>query len=440
MDIHEALVYLDDAWMPAPGSARAANLEARLAAKKSQPPTLDRITRLMQLMGEPQRQYPAIHVTGTNGKTSASRILTALLAAKGLSVGTFTSPHLERVHERISWNGDPIADDALADALTAVANLEPILEGHAPSYFEILSAAAFWWFADIAVDVAVVEVGVGGTWDTTNVVNASVAVVTTVGIDHVEYLGSTRLAIAREKAGIVKTGATLVLGETDPELVPVFRDTPAGDIWVRGEDFGCVRNELAVGGRLLDVRTRGATYPDVYLPLHGAHQGDNAACALAAAEAFFDAPLDAELVTEALASVTSPGRLEVVRRQPLCILDGVKNPDGARAAARTLDEEFGADRGRVLVVGLLRGKDPDEMLAALDVTRARVVVACEPPTPRAWSAKDVAEAARRAGVPAEEVPPVADAVRRALELASDDDVVLITGSLYVVGPAREALR
>jgi dihydrofolate synthase/folylpolyglutamate synthase len=429
VDIHEALAYLDEAWMPAPGSARAANLEARVAAKKSQPPTLERITRLMQLMGEPQRQYPAIHVTGTNGKTSATRIVSALLAAKGLSVGTFTSPHLERVHERVSWNGDAIDDDALAAALTAVANLEPILEGHAPSYFEILTAAAFWWFADVAVDVAVVEVGVGGTWDTTNVVDAAVAIVTSVGLDHVEYLGPTRASIAREKAGIVKTGTTLVLGETDPELLPIFRDTPAGDIWVRDDDFGCDRNDLAVGGRLLDLRTRAATYPDVFLPLHGAHQGDNAACALAAAEAFFDAPIEAALVTEAFGSVTSPGRLEVVRRHPLTILDGVKNPDGARAAARTLDEEFGADRGRVLVVGLLRGKDPDEMLAALDVGRARIVIACEPPTPRAWPAKEVAEAARRAGVVAEEVSQVEDAVRRGLEVATDDDVVLITGSL-----------
>ena len=393
----------------------------------------------MQLMGDPQGQYPAIHITGTNGKTSASRVVTALLAAKGLSVGTFTSPHLERVNERIAWNADPIAEEALAEALTAVANLEPMLEIAAPSYFRILTAAAFWWFADVAVDVAVVEVGVGGTWDTTNVVDAAVAVVTSVGLDHVEYLGTTRLAIAREKAGIVKPGATLVLGETDPELLPVFRDTPAGDIWVRGEDFACDRNELAVGGRQLDLRTRQATYPEVFLPLHGAHQGDNAACALAAVEAFFDAPLEADLVTEAFASVTSPGRLEVVRRKPLVVLDGVKNPDGARAAARTLDEEFGAGRGRILVVGLLRGKDPDEMLAALDVARARVVIACEPPTPRAWPAKEVAEAARRAGAEVEEVGPVADAVRRALELAGDAELVLVTGSLYVVGPARQAL-
>ena len=439
MDIDEALAYLDDAWAPAPGSTRAANLEARLAARRSTPPTLDRIRRLTQLMGEPQRQYPVIHVTGTNGKTSTARIITNLLVAKGLSVGTFTSPHLEVVNERIGWNGEQISDEGLASAVGAVAALEPILEGMAPSYFEILTAAAFWWFADNAVDAAVVEVGVGGKWDSTNVADAMVAVVTTVGIDHVEYLGDTLEAIATEKAGIAKPGSTLVLGETRPSLVPIFRDAPASRLWLRGEEFACETNELALGGRLLGLRTPAARYEEVFLPLHGRHQGDNAACALAAAEAFFDAPIESALVDEAFAASTSPGRLEVVRRRPLTVLDGVKNPDGARAAAGALSEEFGPDRPVILVVGLLQGKEPSEMLEALGAASARQVIVCRPETPRAHPPDVVAHAAAALGAKVEVVADVAAAVGRALDVADEEDIILITGSLYVVGPARAAL-
>jgi dihydrofolate synthase/folylpolyglutamate synthase len=400
---------------------------------------LDRMRRVVALLGDPQHAYPVLHITGTNGKGSTARMITALLAARGLSVGTYTSPDLERVNERLAWNGEPIADDAFVEVLDVVRRLEPVLD-EPPTRFEILTAAAFEWFANVAVDAAVIEVGLGGRWDATNVADGQVAVVTNVSLDHQEVIGPTRDDIAREKSGIVKPGSTLVLGETDPSLVAVFRATDADAIWQRDEDFGCVQNRLAHGGRLLELRTPGASYDDVLLPVHGAHQGDNAAIALAAVEAFVAGPFAPDVVAEAFAAVQLPGRLEVVGRRPLTVLDGAHNPAGARALAGAIDEAFGGVAGRVLVVGLLAGRDPDEMLEALGAGRARLVVACPPPSPRALPPEHVAAAARRLGLATEVVPSVRDAVARARQAAEPDEMVLVTGSLYVVGTARAVLR
>jgi len=427
MDLAGALAYLDD----------HVNLETdasvRAAAKR-----LDRVARLTELMGEPQRAYPVVHLTGTNGKGSTARMLTSLLVAKGLSVGTYTSPHLERFNERIAWNGEAISDAAFVEIIAVVASVERVMD-EPPTVFEILTAAAFRWFADVAVDVAVIEVGLGGRWDATNVADGQVAVVTNVSLDHAETIGPTLADIATEKAGIVKPGSTLVLGETDPVLGGIFRAAGAAEVWERDRDFGCEANRLAHGGRLLDLRTPGARYADVYLPLHGAHQGENAAIALAAAEAFFGAPLDPDVVENAFAGVRVPGRLEVVGRQPLVILDGAHNPAGAAAAADAIAEEFGDANSKVLVVGLLQGKDPIEMLEALEARGARVVVACPAPSPRTLPPEEVAAAARALGIESETVRSVPEALARALAMASPDDLVLITGSLYVVGAARAAL-
>ena len=415
------------------------NLET-VSARRALTPSLDRIRLLAEYMGDPQGQYPVIHVTGTNGKTSTAAIATSLLKAKGLAVGTYTSPHLERVNERLQWNGDPIADDAFADVIAEVAQFERLLGDERPTYFELVTAAAFRWFADIAVDVAVVEVGLGGTWDATNVADGRIAVITNVGIDHVEYLGPTREGIAREKSGIVKPGSTLILGETDPSLAEIFDAAGANETWRRGEDFACLSNRLAVGGRVLDLRTPAARYDDVFLALHGAHQGENAACALAAVEAFFAAPVEEDLVAEGMATATSPGRMEVMGRHPLCILDGAHNPAGARAAAETLDETFADAGSRILVLGLLHGRDPDEMLAAYATANVRLVVACPPPSNRALPAAEVAAAAARAGIAAVEARNVEEAIDRAVAAAEPEELILITGSLYVVGAARTALR
>jgi dihydrofolate synthase / folylpolyglutamate synthase len=399
---------------------------------------LDRIRRLVELMGDPQRAYPVLHLTGTNGKGSTARMLTALLVEQGLSVGTYTSPHLQRVNERLARNGEPISDDQLVEVIEAVAGLELLLDGR-PTHFEILTAAAFRWFADVAVDVAVIEVGLGGRWDATNVASGQVAVVTNVSLDHAETIGPHLPEIAKEKAGIVEPESTLVLGETDPSLAAIFHAAGAEEVWERDVDFGCAANHLAHDGRMVDMWTPGRRYNEVYLPVHGSFQGDNAAIAVAAAEAFFGTPLDPDVVGDAMAAVRLPGRLEVVARNPLCLLDGAHNPAGARASAAAVAETFAGVSGRILVVGLLRGRDPTEMLAALGASEARLVVACPPPSPRALPAEVVAAAAEGLGVAADVADSVAEAVTLALSLAATDEMVLVSGSLYVVGAARAAL-
>jgi dihydrofolate synthase/folylpolyglutamate synthase len=394
---------------------------------------------LCSVLGDPQHDQPTVHITGTNGKGSVARIVTALLGAHDLSVGTYTSPHLERLNERISRNGEPIADDALAEVLTDLARIEPLL-AHQPSYFELLTAAAFRWFSDAAVAAAVVEVGLLGRWDATNVVDGAVAVLTNVGHDHTDGVGDWRRRIAEEKSGIVKPGAVFVVGERDAALEPVFQATPAREIWRRDDDFGCTANRLAVGGRVLDLRTPGGAYDEVFLALHGPHQGDNAAVALATAEAFFGRPLDADLVAEAFASVRNPGRFEVVRHEPLLVLDGAHNPDGARAAAATLAEGFAVTGGRRLVVGTLAGRDPQELLRALGASDAIEVICCTPDSPRAMPAEDLAAEVRSAGGTARSIPEVGAALEAALVAASPEDAILVTGSLYTVGAARAACR
>ena len=411
------------------------------AGSRRGPPTLERISTLMQYLGSPEVEFPAVHITGTNGKTTTVRVLTELLTALGLKVGAYTSPHLERVNERMSIDGEPISDDALDEMLYAVSLVEQSV-GVDPSYFDVVTSAAFRWFADEAVDVAVVEVGMGGTWDATNVVDGRVAVVTNVSVDHVDYLGPTREQIANEKAGIVKPGATLVLGETDPNIQAIFEERDAARVFRRDVDFGVSRNVLAIGGRLVDFRSPGAEYPDVFLPLHGAHQSDNAAIALAAAESFVGATLPFEVVADALSRVQSPGRLEVVGRQPLVLLDGAHNVAGAQALRAALDEEF-SEGPRTLVVGLLREKEPHEMLAALGVEELEgLLVCCRPPSPRALETSFVAKAAVDLGLPEERievVDRVEDAVSTALLATPPDGQIVITGSLYVVGAARSVL-
>jgi dihydrofolate synthase/folylpolyglutamate synthase len=404
-------------------------------------PTLDRIRELTTLLGTPQAEFPSVHLTGTNGKTSTARMVATILEATGRSVGLATSPHLEHVRERVVWNGDAIDDASLARVLTQIEVTEEFLT-ELPSYFEIMVAAAFTFFADVAVHVGVIEVGMGGTWDATNVIDADVAVVTNVGLDHTAFLGSTRAEIATDKAGIIRPHATLVLGETDPELVEIFVSREPARTWLRDRDFGVRLSRLAHGGHLVDLYTPGAEYPEVFVPLHGAHQVDNAAIALAAAQAHVGTPLEDESVHEGFARVTSPGRLEVMGTQPLILLDGAHNAVGAVALARALRDEF-APQPRTLVVGLLREKDPAEMLAALDVTGVEHLVCTRPPTPRALDPVSVADAAIALGVDADRIdvlPDAVDAVQRARDVTAADGQIVVTGSLYVVGAARAALH
>ncbi|MCP5030137.1 MAG: bifunctional folylpolyglutamate synthase/dihydrofolate synthase [Actinomycetia bacterium] len=402
--------------------------------------SLEPMQRMMHALGDPQTAYDVVHVTGTNGKGSTSVMASRLIEATNLSVGTYASPHVEVINERIVRNGQLIPDDELAAALTDISLIEPLLDTR-PSYFEILTAAAFRWFADHAVEVAVVEVGMLGRWDATNVADGKVAVITNVGRDHTDRSGDWREKIAGEKAGVVKPGATLVLGEADDELEPVFIEAGADRMWVPGRDFEVLDNRLAVGGRVFDMMTPlGSRLENVFLPLHGEHQVDNAATAIATWEALFDQPIDSELVTEALADVHVVGRFEVVAHDPVIVLDGAHNPDGAEAASRTLDAEFARIGSRILVVGLLGPKDVSEMLESLDARSADLLIACTPDSPRAVPAAELARVAHSLGIAVEAVADPVAAIDRAAAVAADEDVILVAGSLYVVGAIREALR
>jgi len=425
MDYAAALKYLDEH----ASYERTGRIES---------PSLRVIEVLCEAMGDPQSAAPVIHITGTNGKGSTAQMISQLIAATGLTVGTYTSPHLERVNERMSCNGELIADEEFAEQVAAIAELEGLL-GVRPSYFEIVTAAAFRWFADIAVDVMVIEVGILGRWDATNVADGTVAVVTNIGMDHNEFAGPTLEHIAREKAGIIKPGAAVVIGEQREELVAVFEAAGAATTLVRGEDFEAMSNALAVGGRLLDLRTPTTIYSDVYLPLHGAHQGRNAAVALTAVETFFAAPLPEDVVTEGFSEVLMPGRFEVLGRQPLTIVDGAHNPAGADTCAQVFFDDFHPDGRRLLIVGTLR--DPAEMLAAFRADEFDMVFACTAPSPRGVLSTEVAAAARQLGCDdIATFDSVEAACIRAMEYADGDDAVLATGSLYTAGAARPALQ
>ena len=403
-------------------------------------PSLDVIERLCSAMGDPQHAAPVIHVTGTNGKGSTAQMMTRLLMASGLRVGTYTSPHLERVNERLAIDGVAISDDVFGRQVGAVADLE-IVAGVRPGYFDTCTAAAFRWFADEAIDVAVVEVGLLGRWDATNVVDATVAVITNIGLDHTEFAGPTRAHIAREKSGIVKSGSALVTGENDDEMLDVFRESSPSSMLVREVDFGVGSNELALGGRFVELRTPTTIYPDVLVPLHGHHQAVNAAVALTAVETFFARPLEESIVAEGFAGVEMPGRFEILDHQPLVIVDGAHNPAGADVCASVFFQDFDPAGRRVLVVGCLRGRDPDEMLAALRADEFDIVVCCTAPSPRGRPAGEVGRAARDLGCDeVREIERVEDALDHVMAHMSADDAVLITGSLYVVGAARAQLR
>lgn len=427
MNFTEALVYLDE------------HASYEKTGRVTEPST-NTIQSVLSVLGDPQFDYRVIHVTGTNGKGSTSQIITRLLMAHGLKVGTYSSPHLENVRERIQVDGEPIDELDFAESVAAVAQAEGVA-GVRPSYFEIMTAAAFRWFSDTAVDVAVVEVGMLGRWDATSVVRPDVAVITNIALDHTEFAGPTLTHIATEKAGIIKEGSVAIIGDTNEDLWPVFQAEPHEELLLRGENFDVVDNHLALGGRQLHVRTSRADYVDLFVPLHGWHQGDNTAVAISAVEAFFGNALNPEVVNEGLAQVVMPGRFEVVGHQPLVILDGAHNPAGADVCASVFFEDFDPHGQRILVVGALSGRDISDTLSALKVDEFEKVICCTAPSPRARSGKEIAAAATEMGCTnVVAVDSVEKACDVALRDAISDDAILIAGSLYVVGAARTHLR
>jgi dihydrofolate synthase/folylpolyglutamate synthase len=412
--------------------------------------TLDRIAALLDVLGSPQRAYPAVHVAGTNGKTSTTRMVDALLREHGLRTGRYTSPHLESVTERISVAGRPLGVERFVAAYDEIAGYLPLVDArqrHPLSFFEVLTGMAFSVFADAPVDVAAVEVGLGGRWDATNVVDAPVAVITPVDLDHTRHLGDTVAAIAGEKAGIIKPGATVVAGRQAPEAAAVLDERAAAQgarLLAAGTDFAVSDRAIAHGGQVLRLRGVAGEYPDVFLPLHGAHQADNAATALAAVEAFLGRALDHDLVRAGFAAADSPGRLEVVRRAPTVLLDGAHNPAGARALAAALAEAFRFDR-LVAVLGVPADKDVAGLLAPLGGL-VDVVVASQNSTHRALPAEGLAAVAAEVlgGDRVVVQPSLPAALETALTLAGEGGGrgagVLVTGSIVTAGEARRLLR
>jgi len=400
-------------------------------------PTLERMARLAGAMGSPQRAYPVIHLTGTNGKGSTAAMTAALLGGLGLRAGTYTSPHVTRLAERVAIDGEPVAGEDLARAVSQVRQAAA-RAGVTPSWFEAVTAAGLWLLAEAGIDVAVIEVGMLGRWDATNVADGTVAVITNVQLDHTDVAGPTRAAIAAEKAGIIKPGATLVLGEQDPGLRAVFEARRPARILAAGQEMTWRNRCLTPAGSLVDLVNPWGIRAGVAVGMIGAHQCDNALLALTAAEAFTGAPIPAAAVTAALGGTRVPGRLEIVGASPVVVLDGAHNPAGAAALRRAIEENFGSLTPRILLCGTLAGRDPVDFLDQAGVRSADLVVTTEPASPRAMPADVLARQVRRFGVPATPVPRPAQALPAAVTAAGRTGLVVAAGSLYLMAPLRAA--
>jgi len=418
-------------------------------------PSLDRVAAVMELLGDPQHAFPAIHITGTNGKTSTTRMIESMLREMGLSAGRFTSPHLHDIRERIALNGNPIdAERFIASYEDVIPFIEMVdarsaVEGEPQmTYFEVLVAVAYAAFADAPVDVAIVEVGMGGSWDATNVVDANVAVVTPIALDHERFLGSSVEDIATEKGGIIKTGSAVVCSLQVPEVAEILVERArevGATLAFEGNEFGILRREVAVGGQQLAIRGLGGDYDDLYLPLHGPHQGQNAAVALAAVEAFVgggEDRLDVDVIRAGLAGVTSPGRLEIVRRSPTVLVDAAHNPAGALALRAALEDSFTFTK-IVGVIAILEDKDATRMLEILEPVFNEIVVS-RTTSPRAMNPDRLGRLA--AEIYGEDrvivVDNLPDALDRAAELADEGGVgggVLATGSIITAAEVRMLL-
>ncbi|MFP3966028.1 folylpolyglutamate synthase/dihydrofolate synthase family protein [Actinomadura fulvescens] len=441
-------------------------------------PTLDRIRDLVDLLGEPQRSYPVIHIAGTNGKTSTARLIESLLRERGLRTGLYTSPELTTLRERIAIDGEAISEEGFVETLRDVLPYVRLIDdkhGVRLSFFEVLTAMAYAAFADAPVDVAIVETGMGGAWDATNVADGTVAVITPIGLDHTRYLGDTIEEIAAEKAGIIKPGAIAVLAQQPVAAAEVLlrRVAEVGAVAAReGIEFGAVHRDIAFGGQLIRIQGLHAAYDDIFLPMFGDHQASNAACALAAVEAFAsgtptsgeanleattriaagetygggdEGQLDPALVRSGFAKAGSPGRLEVVRTGPTVLLDAAHNPAGMAASVATVTEEFNFNR-LVGVFAAFADKDLAGMLEQLEPVLAELVVTRNS-SPRSLPAEELGELAEGIfGVDRVHVSPrLDDAIDRAIGLAEETGEyqgagVLITGSVVTAGDARTLLR
>jgi len=415
-------------------------------------PTLDRIAALVDMLGSPQLTYPTIHIGGTNGKTTTSRMIDSLLFEMGLRTGRFTSPHLESYLERIAINGQPIDAKALIFSFNDISAYLELMDAkfeHPISFFEAITALAFVAFAEHPIDVGVIEVGMGGLWDATNVVDADVSVIMPIGLDHTEYLGETLAEIAQTKAGIIKEGGFVVLAQQEPECAVELIKQAAlvgADIAREGVEYSVISRSVAVGGQLLTIQGTKEIYTDIFIPLHGKHQASNAAAALVAVEVFFgDQDLDIEAVRAGFAQVTSPGRCEIVHRDPTIILDAAHNPHGAAALADTIESEFTFDE----VIGIfapMGDKDVRGILLELEQVMDSVIVSTNS-SPRAMKMSELESiaieifGADRVFTSESMESAIGKAVTDSIRPLSEDTIgILITGSVVSVGEARTIVR
>ena len=410
----------------------------RVAPNRQAEPTLQLIRDTLAQLANPQDDYPSIHITGTNGKGTTTTLTAALLSATGLRVGAFTSPDLHAVNERMALNGEPIDDESLVGILSRLADVE-FVTGISLTRFELLTVAALLYFSDEGADVAIIEVGMGGTWDSTNVIDSDVAVLTNVDLDHTAVLGATIDAIASDKVGIFRPDAVSIVSTTNAIVVEIARqraDALGTTLWLLDDAFVLERNDLAFGGRAISVRTTYEHYDDVLVSLHGIHQGINAATAIVAAEAFLGRALGFDVVTSTLAKARMPGRMELLSRKPMIVVDGAHNPAGIRALVATIDGAFHVEGDRRCVIGMLSGRDVDDMVEPLVALGFSEFYCCAPGSPRALPAHQVAEAVRRHGAIAYEHPSSTVALAHARERSTDEDLIVVAGSLYLVAEIR----
>lgn len=437
------------------GQARIDAIEKALLARWPESriePTLERISALMDILGSPQLTYPTMHIAGTNGKTTTTRMIDSLLFETGMRTGRFTSPHLESFLERIAINGKSIDAKEMIFAYNDIAAYLDLMDEkfeHPISFFEAITALAFVAFAEHPVDVGIIEVGMGGTWDATNVIDADVSVIMPIDLDHTEYLGTTLTEIASTKAGVIKASGFVVLAQQKPEAAIELLKRAAevgADIAREGIEYELISRAVAVGGQLISIKGINDTYEDIFLPLYGKHQAANAASALVAVEAFFgDQPLDIESVRAGFAAVTSPGRCEIVHRDPTIILDAAHNPHGAGALAESLETEFTFDE-KIGVIAIFADKDAAGVLKELEPVLNSIIVTQSSST----RAMPVAELEKIAVsifgndrvFPVQTLEGALDrAVEKAQRPLSDDSVgVVVTGSVVTVGEARTYLR
>jgi dihydrofolate synthase / folylpolyglutamate synthase len=405
-------------------------------------PSLDRIRAVSELMDDPQLTYPTIHVTGTNGKTTIARAAADIACAHGVKSGLFTSPHLHTVRERLSVCGVEISEEEFAEEWVHLAPYLEVVDGRehgASTYFEAITALAFLWFADKPVGLAVIEVGMGGSWDATNLVAGDVAVIGEIGLDHPE-LGSSVQEVATEKAGIIKPGKIVVVREQPDEALKVVegRASDVGaTVLLEGRDWEVTARLPAVGGQQFRVRGAHATYDELFLPMFGEHVVRNVAAAIVAVESILGYRLDPDAIRSAIGALRIPGRLEVVARSPLVVLDGAHNPAGAEALARALVEAFTWSRLHV-VLAVSSNKDLDGVVAAL-APMADVWYPAQNESIRSFPAEHVAERVAAAGGRVADLGTVEESLAAARDAAAEDDLILVTGSLYTVADARRAL-